>query len=214
MNRASSLFHFNRAYNVRRWDVTADQAVALPRHGGVDRFSMLDTNCSFVLLRCLLVRCNTACRIPACIRHFESIRITCNFNKKKKIEIKRNAIRIRYSSRGFLKLLNLVNKMKKKKRKRERKDIERSENVIYISTVYFEMFVSFYETYDRALLDIVRVLHVLDSGCWNFVSRTKGSYTLVVLNISSFVHCYLCFLHCTRDRVVQCRSSNFLLANY
>lgn len=134
--------------------------------------------------------------------------------KKKKIEIKRNAIRIRYSSRGFLKLLNLVNKMKKKKRKRERKDIERSENVIYISTVYFEMFVSFYETYDRALLDIVRVLHVLDSGCWNFVSRTKGSYTLAVLNISSFVHCYLCFLHCTRDRVVQCRSSNFLLANY
>lgn len=135
MNRASSLFRFNRAYNVRRWDVTADQAVALPRHGGVDRFSMLDTNCSFVLLRCLLVRCNTACRIPACIRHFESIRITCNFNKKK-VEIKRNAIRIRYSSRGFLKLLNLVNKMKRKKRKRERKDIERSENVIYIDGLF------------------------------------------------------------------------------
>lgn len=28
---------------------------------------------------CLLVRCNTTCHIPA--RQFESIRITCNFNK-------------------------------------------------------------------------------------------------------------------------------------
>lgn len=68
----------------------------------------------------------------------------------------------------------------------------------YVSMVYFEttkcLFHSVKHTIKYVLLDIARV-YVLESACWNFVSRTKGSYTLAVLNISSFVHCYLCFLH-------------------